>query len=235
MTVQDIMLELKAKGNDGIKKILLRHGVQEPFFGVKVEDLKGIQKRIKKDYQLSKDLYSTGNADAMYLAGLIADEKQMTKADLTNWVNKATSDNISAYTVPWIAAESNYGYELALEWIDSKVENNAVAGWSTLSSLVAIKPDTELDIEALQALLKRVETTIQQSANKVKSAMNLFVISVGSYVVDLTEKAVTTAHKMGGVKVIREGTSCKVPSAVDYIAKVKAKGTLGKKKKMARC
>jgi hypothetical protein len=36
-----------------------------------VEELKKIQKRIKKDYQLALDLYDTGIYDAMYLAGLI--------------------------------------------------------------------------------------------------------------------------------------------------------------------
>ena len=235
MTLQNIMAELKAKGNEGIKKILLKHGVKEPFFGVKVEDLKVIQKKVKKDYQLSKDLYATGNADAMYLAGLIADEAKMTKADLSNWVKQALSANISEYTVPWIAAESNFGFELAMQWIDDKKEFIAAAGWSTLSSLVAIKPDNELDIPSLKALLKRVETKIHKADNRVRSKMNGFLIAVGSYVVALSDQAIATAKKIGEVKVNVDGTACKVPSAVDYIMKVKAKNGLGKKKKMARC
>src|ERR1044072_4002804 len=119
MTAQDILNELEAKGSPGIKKILLKHGVLEPFFGVKVEDMKVIQKRVKKDYQLSKDLYATGNSDAMYMAGLIADEKKMSRQDLEDWVKQAQSPNINEYTVPWIAAESGHGYALALKWIDA--------------------------------------------------------------------------------------------------------------------
>ena len=61
------------------EKNALKHGAREPFFGVKVEHLKKIQKRIKKDYQLALDLYDTGISDAMYLAGLIADDEKMTK------------------------------------------------------------------------------------------------------------------------------------------------------------
>lgn len=61
---------------------MLKHGVKEPFFGVKIEYLKPIQKKVKKDYELAKGLYATGNADAMYLAGLIADDDTMTKDDL---------------------------------------------------------------------------------------------------------------------------------------------------------
>src|ERR1700753_3644649 len=140
-TATEIMAELQSLGNENIKKILLKHGVKEPFFGVKIEHLKPIQKRVKMDYQLAKDLYATNNADAMYLAGLIADDKKMTKADLQTWAENALSNNISEYTVPWVAAEGNHGFEVAQEWINAKEEHIAAAGWSTLSNLVALKPD----------------------------------------------------------------------------------------------
>ena len=235
MNVQSIMAELKAKGNDGVKKILLKHGIKEPFFGVKVEDLKVIQKKIKKNYQLAKDLYATGNADAMYLAGLIADEDKMTKKDLSAWVKEAVSTNISGYTVPWIAAESHFGFELAMEWVDSKKEFIAAAGWSTLANLVAIKPDDELDIPSLKKLLTRVESDIHKVDDRVRSSMNAFIIAVGSYVSSLTDLAIGVSKKIGVVKVNKDGTACKVPDAAVYIKKIKDKGALGKKKKMARC
>jgi 3-methyladenine DNA glycosylase AlkD len=235
MTVQEIMSELKAMGNEGIKKILLKHGVKEPFFGVKVEHLKTIERKIKTDYQLAKDLYATGNADAMYLAGLIADDAKMTKAELHTWVRQAVSENINGYTVPWVAAGSKYGYELALEWIDSDDEYIAAAGWSTLSNLVALKPDNELDVPALRGLLDRVVKTIHTSKNRVRSTMNGFVIAVGSYVIALTDDAIAAATKIGAVTVIKEGTACKVPDATAYILKVKEKGALGKKKKTVKC
>lgn len=229
------MAELEAKGSENIKKNFLKHGVKEPFFGVKIEYLKAIQKKVKKDYQLAKDLYATGNADAMYLAGLIADEDKMSKKDLSEWVKNALSTNIFEYTVPWIAAESHFGYELALEWIDSKKEHIAAAGWATLCSLVAIKPDSELDIPALKALLTRVEKDIHRSPDRVRSRMNAFIMAVGIYVAPLTGAALDTSKKVGVVTVITEGTACKVPAAAGYIKKAKDKGTLGKKKKMARC
>ncbi|MFN8117181.1 MAG: DNA alkylation repair protein [Bacteroidia bacterium] len=202
---------------------------------MKVEYLKAIQKKIKKDYQLAKDLYATGNADAMYLAGLIADEDKMTKKDLSLWVKQATSTNISEYTVPWIAAESHFGYELAVEWIDSKTEHIAAAGWSTLSSVMSIKPDNELDIAALKKLLQRVEKEIHSVSDRVRSKMNGFVIAVGTFVPALTDNAINASKKIGAVKVNTDGTACKISDAALYINKAKDKGALGKKKKMARC
>ncbi|MBS1524989.1 MAG: DNA alkylation repair protein [Bacteroidetes bacterium] len=235
MTVQEIMAELEAHGSESIKKILLKHGVKEPFFGVKIEYMKPIQKKIKKDYQLAKDLYATGNADAMYLAGLIADDAQMTRDDLRLWAKQAVSNNISEYTVPWVASEGRFGFEIALEWIDSPEEYIAAAGWSTLSNLVALKPDNELDIPALRALLERVVKTVHASPARVRQMMNGFVIAVGSYVVPLSQEAIARANKIGVVTIIIAGTACKVPDAVTYIEKAKSRGSLGKKKKTVKC
>src|SRR5437667_3050665 len=89
MSTADILAELQSYGSEQTKKTLMNHGAREPFFGVKVADLKKIQKRIKKDYQLALDLYATGNSDAMYLAGLIADDEKMTKKDLQRWAEGA--------------------------------------------------------------------------------------------------------------------------------------------------
>ncbi len=60
MTAKAILAEIKPLGRDSYKKVLLNHGVKEPCFGVKVEDLKKIQRRIKMDYRLALDLYDTG-------------------------------------------------------------------------------------------------------------------------------------------------------------------------------
>src|SRR5438270_5709728 len=102
-TAKQIVDELKPLGSESYKKVLLKHGAKEPFFGVKIEDLKKIQKRIKKDHALALDLYATGISDAMYLAGLIADDEKMTKKDLQRWAEEAHMPLLSEYTVPWVA------------------------------------------------------------------------------------------------------------------------------------
>src|SRR5262249_8365467 len=149
MTATEILSELETLGRDSYKKVLLNHGIPEPVFGVKIEEMKKIQKRVKKNYRLALDLYDSGVYDAMYLAGLIADEAKMTRKDLQHWLAKASSAALSEYTVAWVAAESNHGWDLALKWIDSPREGTASAGWSTLAGLVAIKDDTELDLAEL--------------------------------------------------------------------------------------
>ena len=235
MTAQAILEELKPLGRDSYKKVMLNHGVKEPFFGVKIEDLKKIQKRIKRDYRLALDLYDTGNYDAMYLAGLIADDARMTKADLRRWVKKATCGGLAGYTVSGVAAGSPHGRELALEWIESPQDFVAAAGWATLVHLVSITPDAELDLGELQRLLQRVRQTIQQAPNDTRYAMNQFVIATGCFVPALTALALRLGEEIGRVQVDMGNTECQVPFAPDYIRKVEKRGTIGKKRKSAKC
>ena len=235
MTAKQVMAELESLGSPAIKKILVQHGVREPFFGVKVGDMKPIQKKIRMDYQLAKDLYATGNADAQYFAGLIADDPKMTKADLQAWVKGALSQNISEYTVPWVAAGSPHGYDLALEWIESPKEHIAAAGWSTLANIASLVPDDKLDLSGLRTLLTRVSKEIHQAPNRVTYTMNNFVICLGAYVKPLSAEAVATAKKIGAVTVDVGGTACKVPVATEYIKKATDKGSLTKKKKTVKC
>ena len=235
MTVKEVLQELASYGNEGTKNILIKHGAKEPFFGVKVQDLKKIQKKVKKDHQLALALFDTGNSDAMYLAGLIADEEKMTKVDLNKWAKEAYWYFLSEYAVAWVTAESKYGFELGLDWIKSDKENIASCGWSTLANISIIKPDSDLDIATYEKLLTQVEKRVHNAQNRVRYTMNGFVISVGTRIVDLTEKAIKIADKIGKVDVEMGGTACKVPLASEYIQKVIDKNQLGKKKKMARC
>lgn len=235
MTAKEILEEIRPLGRDSYKKVLLNHGVKEPCFGVKIEELQKIRKRIRMDYRLALDLYDTGVYDAMYLAGLIADDARMTREDLQHWVTKADCGALVGSTVPWVAAGSPCGHGIALEWIDSPAELVAAAGWATLASRVSIKDDAELDAAELKTLLERVRRTIHQSPDKVRYQMNGFVISTGCYVSALTDTALKCGEQIGPVTVDMGKTSCQVPFAPDYIRKVRERGTIGKKRKSAKC
>lgn len=236
MDAKEILGELAGLGSESYKRLLMKnYGVKEPCFGVKISELQKIRKRIKTDYQLALDLYETGNYDAMYLAGLIADDARMTKQDLRGWVKKAYAGALPGSTVAWVAAGSPHGHALALEWIESPKNLVAAAGWATLSCLVAIKDDAELDLPELKQLLQRVQKTIHQAPDAVRYEMNGFVIAVGSYVKSLTERAVRTGEQIGPVTADLGNNQCQIPFAPDYIRKVQKRGTIGKKRKTVKC
>jgi 3-methyladenine DNA glycosylase AlkD len=235
MTAADVLAELSKMGSASYKRIFQNHGAPDSTLGVKVEDLKKIQKRVKTDHALALALYDTGVPDAQYLAGLIADPPQMTRAQLRKWAKTASWHMVGEYTVAWVASESRFGAELAREWIDSKKESVAASGWGTFTSLAGIKPDEELDRAELEKLLGRVQKEIHAAPNRVRYVMNGFVIAIGCFVPALAGKAKAVAKAIGKVQVNMGGTACQVPDALAYIAKVEKAGRQGKKRKSARC
>jgi hypothetical protein len=233
--VAEVLKELEKKGSEQTRKTFARHGVTIPMFGVKVADLKVIAKKIRGQQELALALYDTGNYDAMYLAGMVADGTLMSKRQLERWAKATTCETLCGYTVPWVATESSYGRELALKWIDSNKESIAVMGWSTYAGIVASKADDELDLDEIRGLLSRVADEIDTAPNKVRYVMNQFVIAVGGYVKPLLKAAKEVAKKNGAVSVDMGDTACKVPNALAYIEKIEAMGRVGKKRKSMRC
>lgn len=235
MTTTEILAELESYGDPQTKKILMRHGAREPFFGVKVQDLKKILKKTKKNHELSLELYRTGNSDAMYLAGLMADEKKITESQLDEWLDQAYWFYLNEFAVPWVAAETSFGFQLGMKWIRSDQERIAAAGWSTLAYYAGVHPDEELDIKAYSDLLDEIANGIHSKQNRVRHTMNGFVIAIGTYIKDLTDKSLSVAATIGQVTVDMHGTACKVPLAKDYLNKIIATRQIGKKRKTARC
>jgi len=234
-SVEAVVEELRALGSPSIKKVLVNHGATEPFFAVKVGDMKPIVKRLGVDYQLSLDLYNTGISDAMYLAGLIADDAKMTRTDLEKWVADARWSLLFESTVPWVAAGSPVGLELAQEWIEIDDERISSAGWRTLSSIASVTADDKLDLQLYTSLLHRVAQTIHTAPNRTRSCMSGFISAVGVFIAPLSQLAIDTAKAVGVVIVNNGNTACKAPSAENDIAAAAAKGVIGKKRKTAKC
>ena len=90
MDTKEVMKMLEEMSSSSIKNIYTKHGAQEPFFGVKVGDMKKIEKQERNNHDLAMELYNTGNSDAMYLAGLIADKKKVDRPMLDDWIKKAS-------------------------------------------------------------------------------------------------------------------------------------------------
>lgn len=144
-TVTKVMAELKKNGNAERIKAFAPHGAPKKMFGVSVADMKVIAKKIKGEQDLACELYETGNSDAMYLAGMVADGALMTKKQLDSWAKNANWRMISEYTVPGVATESKHAHDLAVKWIKSKKESVASTGWNTYVGIVTVTPDEEPD------------------------------------------------------------------------------------------
>jgi len=235
MNLQEVMSYLESKGSEQCRKIYSRHGAPENLFGVKVGDLKPIEKQERNNHKLALELYATANGDAQYLAGLIANPKEFSKEELKKWAEEATWYMVSEYAVAWNLAEHPDGPEIAMEWIYTDDPRLQVVGWAAMGSFLGIKKSTDYDIKNVRTLLNKVESEIHDAENRVRYCMNGFVIAAAGAYPELTDYCKILGDRIGEVKVDLGETSCKVPSIRPYIENMENRGRIGRKKAKAKC
>ncbi|WHX61097.1 DNA alkylation repair protein [Peribacillus frigoritolerans] len=235
MNVEMVMQELEALGKERTKKMYISNGAQEPLFGVATGAMKPIVRKIKINQHLAEELYSTGNYDAMYFAGIIADPKAMTESDYDRWMDAAYFYMLSDYVVAVTLSESDIAQEVSDKWIASGEELRMSAGWSCYCWLLGNRKDVEFSESKISDMLDLVKHTIHDSPERTKSAMNNFLYTVGISYLPLHEKAVETAKAIGIVEVKRDKKKTSFLNAYESIQKEVGKGKLGFKRKHVRC
>ncbi|MGN7763952.1 DNA alkylation repair protein [Paenibacillus sp. 22594] len=235
MDAEMVMKELEALGKERTKKIYCSNGAQEPLFGVATGAMKPIFKKTKINQPLAEQLYATGNYDAMYFAGIIADPNAMTEADYERWMDAAYFYMLSDYVVAVTLAEADIAQEVADKWIASGEELRMSAGWSCYCWLLGNRPDDEFANSKIAGMLERVENTIHDSPERTKYAMNNFLYTVAVSYSPLHDKASETAKTVGQVEVNKDKANSKFLHAYENIQKAVDKGRVGFKRKHVRC
>ena len=234
MTFEEVMRELEALATENCKKIYRSHGVREPHWGVPSTAMRTLAKKIKQNQPLAEQLYATGNYDAMYFAGMIADPKAMNEADFDRWMDAAYFFMLSDYVVAASLAETYFAQTVADRWIKSGEELRMSAGWACYNWLLESRFDSEFDREKIRTMLNTAANTIHDQPNRTRYSMNNFVIAVGVSFLPLHEEALKTAEKIGKVNVRTDKGKCFVLLATDAILKAKEKKRLGLKRKKVR-
>lgn len=235
MNLEQVMQELEVLGKERTKKIYISNGAHEPLFGVATGAMKPIVKKIKIDQQLADELYATGNYDAMYFAGIIADPNGMTELDYDRWMDSAYFYMLSDYVVAVTLSEADIAQEVADKWIASGKELRMSAGWSCYCWLLGNRKDVEFSETKISNMLDMVKNNIHESPERAKSAMNNFVHSVGISYLPLHEKAVETAKTIGIVEMKRDNKKSSFLNAFESIQKGIDGGRIGFKRKYVRC
>jgi 3-methyladenine DNA glycosylase AlkD len=197
--------------------------------------MKPIFRKTKLNQPLAEELYATGNYDAMYFAGIIADPKAMTVADFERWIDGAYFYMLSDFVVAVTLAEADIAQEVADKWIASGEELRMSAGWSCYCWLLGNRPDSEFSESKLANLLDTVENTIHDAPERAKFAMNNFIYTVGVSYVPLHDQAVESAKAVGPVEVNRDKAKSKFLDASANIQKAVDRGQIGFKRKHVRC
>jgi len=234
MTLSEVMQELEALGSERAKKLYIGRGAKEPVFGVATGAMKPLLKKIKINQPLAEELYETGNYDAMYFAGMIADAEKMTKEDFNRWIKAAYFPMLSDFVVAVTLAESPLAMEIADEWLVSDNEYYVGAGYATYQWLLGYQADSFFDKEKISDMLDVAVKAIDNSTEHVRKGISEFIAAVGVSYIPLHDKAVEASKALDKYQKENSNT-CSPFSAGLQIQKAVEKNRLGFKRKAVRC
>jgi hypothetical protein len=235
MELETVMQELEALGKPRLKKMYQSNGAHEPLFGVATGEMKPLFRKIKINQPLADRLFATGNYDAMYFAGIIADPNGMTVDDYNRWMDAAYFYMVSDYIVSVTLSEAGIAEQVSDAWIHSGEELRMSAGWNCYCWMLGNRPDSAFDEAKIASLLELVQSTIHDAPIRAKYAMNFFIYTVAISYTPLHELAVRTAQAVGLVDVGRDKKKGGPLNASERIQKAIEKGELGFKRKHVRC
>jgi 3-methyladenine DNA glycosylase AlkD len=221
MKVKEAMAELKAAGTEQNRKIYRRHGANGQLFGVSFGDLGRLQKRIRVDHALARQLWATGNVDARTLATMIADPKAATEAEIDGWMRDIDYYTLDDTFTQKLVARTPYARKKAKQWSAAKSEYKGRAGWHLVGQLT--RDDPQLPDSYFAERIEQIEREIHGARNRKREAMNNALIAIGLRSPALQRRAIAAAKRIGPVDVDHGETNCKTPDAAAYIQKAAAR------------
>ena len=234
MDAQAVLRELAALGTAAIKKRYIGSGAREPVFGVATGAMKPLAKQTGKDQALAEALYATGNYDAMYFAGVIAEPGRMTMEDFNRWMDGAYFFMLSDFVVAVTLAEAAIAETVAAAWLESPRNLTVSGGWNCWTWLVGWKPDAAFDPAVMQSLLDRARTDIVSHDGRARVAIRDFIIAAGVSYKPLHEDALALGSDVDALVLEYEDTKCF--SGIAAAIRTQAdKGRIGFKRKNVRC
>ncbi len=217
MTLAETMKALEKAGSAQTRKTYLRHGADEPMFGVSFAVLKDLTKKIDVDHELALALWDTKNFDARNLAVKIVDPAKMSSADLDKWARETSTSRMCGGYVGMLAGETPHAAKKLEAWLGSKDSKLRAAGRSLFGFLC--QRDETMPDSYFEKRLAEIEKTIHAAPNADREGMNMAVISIGCRNAALRKTATAAAKRIGKVEIDHGDTDCKTPDAAQYIEK----------------
>jgi 3-methyladenine DNA glycosylase AlkD len=188
-------------------------------YGLTMKELRDLAKSIGTNHDLSTELFTTNNYDAMMLAAFIASPNLCSPSLLQSWAQYASSTMVIDQGLSPLMMNSIHRHEIVSTWTLHPQEDIRYAGYSFLSTYFRLEKLELLDISLGSALLSTIEQTILQEPNTIQNAMNNAVVMAGLHVPALFEQAKHTAEVIGYIMPLLAKNSCNIQSALDYIVR----------------
>jgi 3-methyladenine DNA glycosylase AlkD len=161
--------------------------------GIDIYTLRKIAKGIGTDHALAAQLWDTGIHEARILASYIADPRQISEAQIEQWVADFDSWDVCDQVVE-LFSKTPFAYPKAAEWSQRPDEFVKRAAFALIAELSA--HDKQSPDEKLAQFFPLIVRASDDDRNFVKKAVNWALRNLGKRNRALNEQAISTARQI---------------------------------------
>ena len=193
-TFDECMEKLKSLGSESRRKTNAKGGAGENQFGVMMGPMRSMAKEIGPDHKLAMQLWSSGNADAMMLACMIMDPKQLTPEEAERMVSPLTYSTLLDELTFGPLSETSFSESLMLVWMQSLEGPLGRAGWNLLIAAIAAKKKLPFTVDEI---LSVIDEGLMAAVKQKQESMNRCLCEIGIRMREYTEQCIKIGEKYG--------------------------------------
>ncbi|GAA1637336.1 DNA alkylation repair protein [Brevibacterium sanguinis] len=220
-TVAGVRAELAELEDPKARAVNERHGDDH---GVNLTKLRGIAKELKKNDDLARQLWATGDTAARLVAILIMRPRSWDAAELDAMLRESRVPKVHGWLVNYIVKKSKHAEALRTTWMADPDPVVASAGWALTSERVAKDPEG-LD---LPGLLDVIDAEMKEAPERLQWAMNETLASIGIENPELRDRALEIGERLEVLKDYPTPPNCTSPFAPIWITEIVRRRAEGK-------
>lgn len=232
-----IMIELEQLGDEKTKQKYIKDGADTELFGVKVGDLKKLVKahKLNKNNQLAIELIETKNYDAMYLGFLIMEPRGIDVENFIRWIDYSEYYRIRIHSLAYGMAEHDEFRQFLDYTKERKDDLHQSIHYAILAGRVVIDPtfNNDLLLDVVTYIRDNINTQAYSDMNYTKYEMYGLLGYIGMQVASLSDLMIDYSKQID--KGLNIETNRRSVNNVGFISSCINHGTVGKKRKSARC
>ena len=195
VTVEEVLERLKTKARPDQLKSMSKFGIAvERRLGISIPNLRKMAKEVGQNHDLALKLWKTRIAEAMILASMIDNPKQLTEAQMEDWVIGLDSWDVCDQVCDNLFYKSPLAWAKTIDWAQREEEFVKRAAFSLIAYLAC--HDKQANDEKFIGFLPVIVQQSTDERNFVKKAINWALRSLGKKNLHLNQVAISAAKEI---------------------------------------
>lgn len=213
MKLEEILTQLEALGSEKVRAQNAKNGAGDNQFGVRLGDIRKLAKTIRTNHELALTLWETKNIEARLLAILLLKPKMLTADAMDQMVRSVSFVQVADWLSAYVVKHHPDKESLRQRWMADDNLWTARAGWFLTSDRVVKQPQGL----ALEAVLERIASEMEDAAPEVQWTMNTSLAEIGIRFPDHRERAIAIGETLGIYRDYPVSKGCTSPFAPLWI------------------